>query len=92
MISLCGFVPFYGEDEDEVYDKIEEAEYSFPSPYWDMISDDAKDFISKCFVLDKTHRLDIEQAFAHPWIQVMIIQTFKYLVFLLLIIFGIIGI
>jgi len=68
-ILLCGFVPFYGEDEDEVYDKIEEAEYSFPSPYWDMISDDAKDFISKCFVLDKTHRLDIEQAFAHPWIQ-----------------------
>ena len=55
-----------------MYDKIEEADYKFESPYWDMISDEAKDFISQCFILDKTERLTIEKAFAHPWIKVCV--------------------
>jgi len=67
-ILLCGFVPFFGEDEDEVYDKIEEADYSFPSPYWDMISDEAKDLINQCFELDRNKRITIDEALKHPWI------------------------
>merc|ERR1712063_102391 len=66
-ILLCGFVPFYGEDEDEVYDRIEDGDYSFPSPYWDKISSEAKDFVSGCFHLDRNQRLTIQGALNHPW-------------------------
>lgn len=65
---LCGFTPFYGDDEDEVYDKIEEGDYTFPSPYWDKISDDAKDLIKKCFILNREDRITIDEALSHPWI------------------------
>jgi len=68
-ILLCGFVPFYGEDEDEVYDRIEDGDYSFPSPYWDKISSEAKDFVSACFHLDRKQRLTMEGALSHPWMQ-----------------------
>uniref|UniRef100_A0A7S4HNE9 phosphorylase kinase n=1 Tax=Vannella robusta TaxID=1487602 RepID=A0A7S4HNE9_9EUKA len=67
-ILLCGFTPFYGDDEDEVYDKIEEGDYSFPSPYWDKISQEAQDLISQCFELDKNKRITIDEALKHPWI------------------------
>ena len=39
-ILLCGFPPFYGDDDDEIYDKICEGFFEYPSPYWDHISDD----------------------------------------------------
>lgn len=39
-VLLCGFPPFYGRDEQEVFSKILKAEYSFPSPDWDDISKD----------------------------------------------------
>lgn len=39
-ILLCGFPPFYGDDDDEIYDKICEGYFEYPSPYWDNISDD----------------------------------------------------
>ena len=65
--SLCGFVPFFGDDEDEVYDKIEDGDYSFPSPYWDLISEEAKAFVDGCFRLDRHQRLTIEGALTHAW-------------------------
>jgi len=67
-ILLCGFTPFFGEDDDEIYDKIEEGEYSFPSPYWDKISSEAKDLIQQCFILDRNERITINDMLKHPWI------------------------
>ena len=43
-ILLCGFPPFYGDDDDEIYDKICEGYFEYPSPYWDNISDDGCSF------------------------------------------------
>ena len=36
---LCGFPPFYEENNKELFEKIKKAEYEFPSPYWDSVSD-----------------------------------------------------
>mmetsp|Transcript_7682 Transcript_7682/g.11629 ORF Transcript_7682/g.11629 Transcript_7682/m.11629 type:complete len:354 (+) Transcript_7682:922-1983(+) len=67
-ILLCGFPPFYGDDDDEVYDKICDGEYDFPSPYWDQISDAAKDLINRFLTIDPQKRITTQQALEHEWI------------------------
>ncbi|XP_011357955.2 calcium/calmodulin-dependent protein kinase type 1D [Pteropus vampyrus] len=44
-ILLCGYPPFYDENDSKLFEQILKAEYEFDSPYWDDISDSAKDFI-----------------------------------------------
>lgn len=68
-ILLCGFPPFYGDDEEEVYEKTETGDYSYPSPFWDNISDLAKDMIDGLLRLDPRQRLTMDDALSHPWIQ-----------------------
>jgi calcium/calmodulin-dependent protein kinase I len=38
-IMLCGFPPFYDENNAELFKSIMSCEYDFPSPYWDKVSD-----------------------------------------------------
>ncbi|KAJ3602586.1 hypothetical protein NHX12_030338 [Muraenolepis orangiensis] len=44
-ILLCGYPPFYDENDSKLFEQILKAEYEFDSPYWDDISESAKDFI-----------------------------------------------
>ena len=55
-ILLCGFPPFYEEHTPELFKIIKKGEYDFPSPYWDEISDDAKDLVNKLLVVDPKKR------------------------------------
>ena len=68
-ILLCGFPPFWGESQGELFDKILAADYEFPSPEWDSVSADAKDFIQKLLVKDNRARMTAEQCAAHPWLK-----------------------
>ena len=68
-ILLCGFPPFWGESQGELFDKILAADYEFPSPEWDAVSADAKDFISKLLVKDNHARLTAPQCLKHEWLQ-----------------------
>jgi serine/threonine protein kinase len=65
---LCGFHPFFQEDKEKERENILNAKYDFPSPYWDSISDDAKDLINKLLVLDIDRRLSAENILKHPWL------------------------
>ncbi|XP_009982224.1 PREDICTED: calcium/calmodulin-dependent protein kinase type 1-like, partial [Tauraco erythrolophus] len=38
-ILLCGYPPFYDENDAKLFEQILRAEYEFDSPYWDDISD-----------------------------------------------------
>lgn len=38
---LCGFPPFYDDDNFELFEKIKKGQYDFPSPSWDNITPDA---------------------------------------------------
>ncbi|XP_028620626.1 calcium/calmodulin-dependent protein kinase type 1D [Grammomys surdaster] len=38
-ILLCGYPPFYDENDSKLFEQILKAEYEFDSPYWDDISD-----------------------------------------------------
>lgn len=40
---LCGYPPFYDENDSKLFEQILKAEYEFDSPYWDDISDSGKE-------------------------------------------------
>uniref|UniRef100_A0A672Q850 Calcium/calmodulin dependent protein kinase I n=1 Tax=Sinocyclocheilus grahami TaxID=75366 RepID=A0A672Q850_SINGR len=67
-ILLCGYPPFYDENDAKLFEQILKAEYEFDSPYWDDISDSAKDFISHLMEKEPSLRYTCEQALQHPWI------------------------
>ncbi|WKY08660.1 hypothetical protein Q1695_007862 [Nippostrongylus brasiliensis] len=67
-ILLCGYPPFYDESDANLFAQIIKGEYEFDAPYWDQISDSAKDFISHLMCCDPEQRFTCEQALEHPWI------------------------
>ncbi|MGH0136905.1 UNVERIFIED_CONTAM: hypothetical protein FKN15_036747 [Acipenser sinensis] len=66
-ILLCGYPPFYDENDSKLFEQILKAEYEFDAPYWDDISDSAKDFISSLMEKDPNKRYTCDQALRHPW-------------------------
>jgi calcium/calmodulin-dependent protein kinase I len=67
-VLLCGFCPFFDECTPALFASITSGNYSFPSPYWDDISDDAKDLVRNLLVVDPTKRYTPDQALAHRWL------------------------
>ncbi|EKX43618.1 hypothetical protein GUITHDRAFT_163809 [Guillardia theta CCMP2712] len=71
-ILLCGFLPF---DQQEVHGHKEKmflpkiGPLDFPRPYWDYISEEAVDLVTKMLVIEPKKRLTCEEIFIHPWLQ-----------------------
>ncbi|KAK7879151.1 hypothetical protein WMY93_034065 [Mugilogobius chulae] len=68
VARLCGYPPFYDENDSKLFEQILKADYEFDAPYWDDISDSAKDFISSLMEKDPEKRFTCDQALEHPWI------------------------
>ncbi|XP_052860145.1 calcium/calmodulin-dependent protein kinase type 1 [Anopheles cruzii] len=67
-ILLCGYPPFYDENDANLFAQILKGEFEFDSPYWDEISDSAKDFIRQLMCVNVERRFTCKLALAHPWI------------------------
>ncbi|XP_029549250.1 calcium/calmodulin-dependent protein kinase type 1D isoform X1 [Salmo trutta] len=67
-ILLCGYPPFFEDNETRLFAKIMRADYTFHSPFWDDISESAKDFIRNMMQKHPNKRFTTEQALRHPWI------------------------
>jgi len=67
-ILLCGYPPFYDENDANLFAQILKGEFEFDSPYWDDISDEAKDFIRSLMCVNVEHRLTCHTALEHCWI------------------------
>jgi len=65
---LCGFEPFQRQDLQQTLKANKECSFEFHAPYWNSISSDAKDFISKVLIAEPEHRLSPSAALAHPWL------------------------
>mmetsp|Transcript_27607 Transcript_27607/g.59333 ORF Transcript_27607/g.59333 Transcript_27607/m.59333 type:complete len:565 (-) Transcript_27607:540-2234(-) len=70
-ILLCGYPPFYGDTDNQIFDSVRTGRFDFPSPDWDEISDAAKDFICNMLKRDPSKRLSAAQLLKHPWIKEM---------------------
>ena len=66
-LRLCGYPPFYDESDANLFEQIKKAEYEFDSPYWDEISDSAKDFIKHLMEKSPLKRFTCKDALDHPW-------------------------
>ncbi|XP_074537197.1 caM kinase-like vesicle-associated protein [Halichoeres trimaculatus] len=75
-ILLSGNPPFYDDsDEDDpdnrdknLFLKILSGDFEFDSPYWDDISDSAKNLVASLMEVDQDQRLTAQEAIAHEWI------------------------
>lgn len=65
---LCGYPPFNGESNKEIYNRVRSGQYRFPRVDWKYTSRDSRDFIRRLIRLDPSERLTAEQALKHPWI------------------------
>lgn len=68
-ILLCGYPPFYGDSDTQIFDSVRAGKFDYPSPEWDTISPDAMDFINSLLKLNPADRLTASQAMKHKWIQ-----------------------
>merc|ERR1711924_80749 len=67
-ILLAGFPPFYDDDQAELFAMIKRGSFSFPSPYWDNVSPEAKDFVGKMLTVDPRSRPSADQLLKHKYI------------------------
>ncbi|XP_057326319.1 probable serine/threonine-protein kinase pXi [Microplitis mediator] len=69
-ILLCGFPPFASpeNDQEELFERILGGQYEFISPYWDSISDSAKQLISNMLQAQPELRFSAEDVLDHPWL------------------------
>ncbi|XP_075607389.1 serine/threonine-protein kinase DCLK2 isoform X2 [Balearica regulorum gibbericeps] len=69
-ILLCGFPPFRSENnlQEDLFDQILVGKLEFPSPYWDNITDSAKELISLMLHVNAEARYTATQILSHPWV------------------------
>lgn len=67
-ILLGGYPPFHDENQKELFRKIKAGVYEFHPQYWNNISAEAKDLISKLLIVNPLERLTATQALSHPWL------------------------
>jgi len=67
-ILLCGFPPFYDDNNQKLFKSIKSGKYEYPSPFWDDVTDSARDLIDKLLVLDPENRYTAAQVLQHPFI------------------------
>ncbi|KAK3083179.1 hypothetical protein FSP39_015849 [Pinctada imbricata] len=67
-VLLSGYSPFAGETDHETFANINRSDFDFEDEVWDNISEDARDFINKLLNKDKSKRMTIDEALAHPWL------------------------
>jgi calcium-dependent protein kinase len=66
-ILLGGIPPFYGDTEEEIFDKIKKCEYDFTPPPFKKVSKACKDLIRRLLEPKKQYRIKAVEALRHPF-------------------------
>ena len=73
-ILLCGFPPFYGDDDDAMFDLIRSGSYSFPESIdgfkttWGNVSDTAKALVRSLLTVQPAQRASAQQVLSGDWL------------------------
>jgi serine/threonine protein kinase len=68
FILLSGYPPFQHEERQVMYERIRRATFEFHSPYWDDVSDSARDLVRRLLDPDERQRATARECILHPWI------------------------
>ncbi|XP_017138254.1 phosphorylase b kinase gamma catalytic chain, skeletal muscle/heart isoform isoform X2 [Drosophila miranda] len=71
---LVGCPPFWHRKQMVMLRNIMEGKYSFTSPEWADISEDPKDLIRKCLVVDPAQRITVTEVLRHPFFNQMVLM------------------
>lgn len=69
-VLLCGYPPFFGDDDREIIEAVRVGEYDFDGEEWEDVSIEAKDLISR-LVWKPELRLTAQEALKHPWVKTL---------------------
>ena len=67
-ILLCGYPPFNGQSDQDIFESIKRGHFEFPAQAWSGKSDLAKDFVKCLLRRDPRKRFTAKEASMHPWI------------------------
>uniref|UniRef100_A0A3Q3KJD1 Protein kinase domain-containing protein n=1 Tax=Monopterus albus TaxID=43700 RepID=A0A3Q3KJD1_MONAL len=65
---LSGLCPFLGDDDSETLNNILGCQWNFEEQEFVDTSEEAKDFISRLLVVNKSWRMGASEALRHPWL------------------------
>ncbi|KAG2680999.1 hypothetical protein I3760_11G124400 [Carya illinoinensis] len=68
-ILLSGVPPFWGENEQAIFDAVLRGHIDFSSDPWPSISSSAKDLVKKMLREDPKERLSAVEVLYHPWMR-----------------------
>jgi len=74
-IILCGYPPFYGDTDSEILRMVKKSKYDYPSPDWDGMSPESRDFIDQMLTKNKDARPSAEQMLEHKWLKLRRTET-----------------
>ena len=66
-ILLGGIPPFYGDTEEEIFEKIKKCEYDFTPAPFKKVSKNCKDLIRRLLEPKKQYRIKANEALRHPF-------------------------
>ena len=66
-IVLCGYPPFWGSTDKEIFGRIRSMVVDFPVEEWTGVSDEAKDLIRLLLSKTAADRPTASEALEHPW-------------------------
>jgi serine/threonine protein kinase len=68
-ILLCGYPPFYADDDRDLFRDIINVKYEFEQDDWQDLSVESMSFIQSIFTPDPRRRPNVSQLFEHPWMK-----------------------
>lgn len=75
-ILLCGYPPFYGDDDQEILQMVQKGKFDFDGDEWEDVSKEAKNMI-KQLICKPEKRLTASEALEHKWFRKQLKGTKK---------------
>lgn len=75
-IMLCGYPPFEGDNNKEIFKRVLQQKLDFDPEDWDAISDEAKELIQAMLQKDPANRISVNECLGHRWFDIT--QTSTY--------------